>query len=90
MKLLKIMLECIKKKVIYVILFIIFSIFSMYLMTYLPIVISYGINHIMGNNDSIYFLDTLLKNVNDVKIYLVIICLILLFVQGIIKDFNMS
>ncbi len=88
MKLLKIILECIKKKIIYVILFIIFSVFSMYLITYIPIIISYGINHIMGNNDSIYFLDPLLKNVNDVKIYLVIICLILLFVQGIICLLN--
>lgn len=88
MKLLKIMLECIKKKIIYVILFIIFSIFSMYLITYLPIVISYGINHIMGNNDSIYFLDALLKNVRDIKIYLVIICLILLVLQGIICLLN--
>ncbi len=88
MKLLKIMLECIKKKLIYVLLFIIFSVFSMYLVTYLPIVISYGINHIMGNNDSIYILDLLLKNVGDVKIYLVIICLILLLIQGIICLLN--
>lgn len=88
MKLLKIMLGCIKKKIIYVILFIIFSIFSMYLLTYIPIVISYGINHIMGNNDSIYFLDEVLKNINDIKIYLVIICLILLLMQGVICLLN--
>lgn len=88
MKLLKIMLECIKKKIIYVILFIIFSIFSMYLLTYIPVVISYGINHIMGNNDSIYFLDKVLKNINDIKIYLVIICLILLLMQGIVCLLN--
>ncbi len=88
MKLLKIMLECIKKRIIYVILFIIFSVFSMYLITYLPIIISYGINHIMGNNDSIYVLDILLKNIKDIKVYLIIICLILLLVQGVICLLN--
>lgn len=88
MKLLKIIFECIKRRMIYVILFIIFSILSMYLVTYLPVIISYGINHIMGNNDSIYALDIMLKNISNIKIYLVIICLILLLMQGAICLLN--
>ena len=88
MKFLKILLSCIRRKIIYVILFIIFSTLSMYLLTYIPVLISYGINHIMGNNDSIYVLDNLLKNVKDIKLYLFFICIILLIIQGFISLFN--
>lgn len=88
MKFFKIILNCIKNKVMYVILFILFSILSMYLLTYIPVIISYGINNIIGNNDSIMFLDRVLRGVNDVKIYLLFICIILLIVQGLICLFN--
>ena len=88
MKFLKVLLSCVKSKVIYVILFLIFSVLSMYLLTYIPVIISYGINHIIGNNDSIIFFDKMLSHVNNVKMYLLFICLILLVVQGLICIFN--
>ena len=88
MKFFKILLSCIKNKVKYIVLFIIFSVLSMYLLTYVPVIISYGIDHIIGNNDSIYFFDLLLKNVKDTRIYLIFICVILLIVHGLICLFN--
>ncbi len=84
MKFLKILFKCLKNKLHYIILFFVFSVISMYLVTYIPVVISYGINHIMGNHDSIYLLDLATKNIVDVKYYLLMICFILLVVQGII------
>ena len=88
MKLFKLLMKCLKNKLIYVILFFFFSIIGMYFITYLPIIISYGINNIIGNTDNIYILDLITKNINDTKLYLVIICLILLCVQGLICLFN--
>lgn len=88
MKLFKLLIKCLKNKLIYVILFLIFSIISMYFITYLPIIISYGINNIIGNTDSIYVLDLITKNISDTRIYLVDICVILLCVQGLICIFN--
>lgn len=88
MKLFKLLMKCLKNKLIYVILFFLFSIIGMYFITYLPIIISYGINNIIGNTDNIYILDLITKNINDTKLYLVIICLILLCVQGLICLFN--
>ncbi len=88
MKLFKLLMKCLKNKLIYVILFFFFSIIGMYFITYLPIIISYGINNIIGNTDNIYILDLITKNINDIKLYLIIICLILLCVQGLICLFN--
>ena len=88
MAFLKIMFKSLKNKLFYVLLFLIFSVLSMYFLTYIPVIISYGINHLLGNNDSIYIIDLLTKNINDIKIYLLVICFILLIVQCLVCLFN--
>lgn len=88
MTFLKIMFKSLKDKLFYVLLFLIFSVLSMYFLTYIPVIISYGINHLLENNDSIYIIDLLTKNINDIRIYLLVICIILLMVQGLVCLFN--
>lgn len=61
---------------------------SMYFLTYIPVVISYGINHLLGNKDNIYFVDIITKDMTNDRFYLFIICIILLLLQGLVCLFN--
>lgn len=88
MKFLKILLKSLKGKVKYVFLFLIFSILSMYFLTYIPVIISYGINNLTGNKESIYFIDLITKYATNDKTYLILICVILLATQGLVCIFN--
>lgn len=88
MKFLKVILQCIKQNFIHVILFLIYSVISMYLLTDIPVIISYGINNIIGNKDSIYLLDILLSQISDTKMYLFMICIAILVIQGLLCLFN--
>lgn len=88
MKFLKILLKSLKGKLKYVFLFLIFSILSMYFLTYIPVIISYGINNLTGNKESIYLIDLITKSATDNKTYLILICAILLVTQGLVCIFN--
>ena len=60
----------------------------MYFLTYIPVIISYGINNLTGNKESIYLIDLITKSATDNKTYLILICAILLVTQGLVCIFN--
>ncbi len=51
----------------YIILFLILSIINSYLITLIPIIISYGLNYLLNNDSNFYLIDFLVSLTTDKK-----------------------
>lgn len=66
---------------LYVLFFLILSIINSYLITLIPIIISYGLNYLLGNDSNFYFIDFLIGLTNNKAIFIVYICISLFFIK---------
>ena len=65
----------------YIIFFLILSIINSYLITLIPIIISYGLNYLLNNDSNFYLIDFLVSLTTDKKMLIIYICGILLFIK---------
>lgn len=81
MKTINLIFSSIKEKMYYIILFLILSIINSYLITLIPIIISYGLNYLLNNDSNFYLIDFLVSLTTDKKMLIIYICGILLFIK---------
>lgn len=67
MKTINLIFSSIKEKMYYIILFLILSIINSYLITLIPIIISYGLNYLLNNDSNFYLIDFLVSLTTDKK-----------------------
>ena len=65
----------------YIIFFLILSVINSYLITLIPIIISYGLNYLLNNDSNFYLIDFLVSLTTDKKMLIIYICGILLFIK---------
>lgn len=81
MKTINLIFSSIKEKMYYIIFFLILSIINSYLITLIPIIISYGLNYLLNNDSNFYLIDFLVSLTTDKKMLIIYICGILLFIK---------
>ena len=79
MKTINLIFSSIKERILYVMFFLILSIINSYLITLIPIIISYGLNYLLGNSSNFYFIDFLISLTNDKTVFIIYICISLFF-----------
>lgn len=83
MKTINLIFSSIKERILYVMFFLILSIINSYLITLIPIIISYGLNYLLGNSSNFYFIDFLISLTNDKTVFIIYICISLFFIKAI-------
>lgn len=83
MKTINLIFSSIKEKILYVMFFLVLSIINSYLITLIPIIISYGLNYLLGNGSNFYFIDFLISLTNDKIVFIIYICISLFFIKAI-------
>lgn len=81
MKTINLIFSSIKEKMYYIIFFLILSVINSYLITLIPIIISYGLNYLLNNDSNFYLIDFLVSLTTDKKMLIIYICGILLFIK---------
>ena len=81
MKTFNLIFSSIKQKIPYVILFLLLSIINSYLITLIPIIISYGLNYLLGNDSNFYFINFLINLEIDNNMLIIYICISLFLIK---------